>query len=245
LSTWNPIGPTVWSSGSRMPARMLRYAAQADVRLTVLAGHADHGSMSAIPRSVKWRVFLVASCARRADAIPAIWTSRISTGRPARWRPAAISPAAIAADVSKDWMRPSSSSVRSASNARSRSRRRRPGVRRCRPVLTSKTVIDVVQIDSAACASSQLTTAASGSRRISAEITLVSSKITRRNQRGGPGRATRRCLRVSRSPRTSPRSATRAQWARGPDRVRRCAGSREPLPPCCGHGLWLAAAAWP
>jgi len=43
-----------------------------------------------MPRSAKWQVLRVARVALRAAAIPAIWTSRISTDRPICRCPAAI-----------------------------------------------------------------------------------------------------------------------------------------------------------
>lgn len=57
----------------------------------------NHGSTRAIPVPSKWRVLRVASVALRAAAMPAIWTSRISTGRPASRCRAAIAAAASAA----------------------------------------------------------------------------------------------------------------------------------------------------
>ena len=57
-------------------------------------------------------------------------------------------------------------------------------LRRFMPVRISKTVIEVVQIDSAGSLSSQSTTAESGAFRISAESTLVSSKIMSRTAQG-------------------------------------------------------------
>lgn len=61
------------------------------------ADHPDQGSTSTRPNPSKWRVLRVARVALRALTIPAIWTSRISTVRPARRRSAAMWPEACAA----------------------------------------------------------------------------------------------------------------------------------------------------
>ncbi len=102
---------------------------------------------------------------------------------PARCCRAARFPAASAAVVSKESTRPSSFSVISRSNADSSRRRRREGASSSIPARISNTVTAVVQIDSAGWPSSHATTVASGSARMSAERTFVSSAIIRHRSR--------------------------------------------------------------
>src|SRR5580698_3407414 len=74
-------------------------------------------------------------------------------------------------------MRPSRSSTRSLSKADSRAFRRLPLGSSASPSRASKRVMLVIQMDSAAWRSSQSTTGRSGTSRINAESTFVSSTI--------------------------------------------------------------------
>ncbi len=197
------------------------------------------GSTRRTPRSLKCRMLRVATGAFRARAIPAIWASRISTASPARWRRATTSPAASAAATSKARTRWSRSSLRTRSKASSRRRRRREGVKSSKPVRISNTVTDVVQIDSDGWVSSQSTTAVSGSDRMSADSTLVSSRIMV-SLRGPPlvpgGHATRRSRARLRGPGTATRSSTQAEPVRSVSPARRRAGSLGLLLQWSAHG---------
>jgi hypothetical protein len=145
------------------------------------AAHAGaQGSTMEILRSAKCCTFLVASVARRESAIPAIWVSRMSTGRPLFCRAAASDAAAVAAALSKSNTRFSKSSFSSWSNADSRACRRRPDGSNAKPKRVSNNVMLVIQTDSAGCRSSQPITTASGVARINAPSTLVSRIITDR-----------------------------------------------------------------
>src|SRR6266446_281151 len=132
-----------------------------------------------MPRSAKRRVLRVARVALRAAAIPAIWTSRISTDRPTCRCLTAIAAAVTAAVRSNGSTRPSRISSMARSKAAKSRSRRRPGARSARPKRISKIVIVVVQIASGGCASSQRSTAGSTATRIVAESTLVSTTIIR------------------------------------------------------------------
>ena len=141
--------------------------------------HAEtQGSTIEISRSAKCRTFRVANVAWRASAIPAIWVSRMSTGRPLFCRAAASDAASVAAALSKSKTRFSKSSRRSRSNSNSSLCRRRPDGSSARPKRASNNVMLVIQTDLAGWRSSHLTTAASGTERISAPRTLVSRIIT-------------------------------------------------------------------
>ncbi len=197
------------------------------------------GSTRRTPRSLKCRMLRVATGAFRARAIPAICASRTSTALPTRWFRATTSPAATAAATSKERTRWSRSSFRTRSNAASRCRRRRDGVRSSKPVRISNTVTDVVQIDSDGCASSQSTTTVSGSDRMSADSTLVSSRIM---APGGPplapgGHATQRSRVRLRRRGTAMRSSTQAEPVRPVPPARRRAGSLGLLLQWSAHGL--------
>ena len=195
-----------------------------------------------ILRSTKCRTFRVASAACRESAIPAIWVSRISTGRPLFCRTAARDAAAIAAALSKSNTRFSKSSFSRLSNADSRTCRRRPGGNNAKPKCASNNVMLVIQTDSAGCRSSHSITTASGVARINALSTLVSRIITYRTSLiGEPDRA------VLAAPRSAPLLQNVPQfvspaWLRV-DRVplprrARCA---ELLLPCYGRDAWRAA----
>jgi len=147
--------------------------------LTKTNRHAEtQGSTIEISRSAKCRMFRVANVACRASAMPAIWVSRMSTDLPLFCRAAASDAASAAAALSKSKTRFSKSSRRSRSNSDSSFCRRRPEGSSARPKRASNNVMLVIQIDSAGCRSSHLTTAASGTARISAPRTLVSMMIT-------------------------------------------------------------------
>ena len=133
-----------------------------------------------ILRSAKCRMFRIASVARRASTIPAIWVSRISTGRPLSCRAAASDAAAFAAALSKSSTRFSSSSRSRSSNAASRTCRRRPAGSTAKPKRVSNNVMLVIQTESAGWRSSHSRTAASGTVRINAPSTFVSRIITYR-----------------------------------------------------------------
>ena len=135
------------------------------------------GSTIEILRSAKWRTFRVASVARRASTIPAIWVSRISTGRPLFCRAAASDAAAVAAALSKSNTRSSRSSF-SKSNADSSACRRRPDGSKARPETRLEQSDAGIHTDSAGWRSSHATTAGSGPARINAPSTLVSRIIT-------------------------------------------------------------------
>jgi hypothetical protein len=203
--------------------------------------------MRRTPRSLKWRTLPVATVALRASAIPATWASRISTLLPACCLRATSGPAALAAGESKDRTRSSRSSLITLSKAPSRCLRRRDGGRSSKPVRISKSVTEVVQIDSEGWASSQSATTTSGTVRMSADSTFVSSRIMVRE-----GRLLARGDHVARAslvpnPRrgTVTRSSIRAAPARAVLRERLRGGSRAPPPQWSTHALGPCVGALP
>jgi hypothetical protein len=128
--------------------------------------------------SAKCARLRVAKVAWWASTMPAIIVSRRSPGRPRCWRAAINAAACCAASASKDatrWLILS----RSPSKAWTRADRRFPAAMICNPNRTSRTVMEVVQMDVRGCWSSHATTFRSGDCCISAESTLVSRMVTR------------------------------------------------------------------
>ena len=117
--------------------------------------HATQGLAIGTFRPSKCRKFRVASVARRATAMPAICVFRMSIGRPAFCRSAAIDAASVAAALSKSNTRLSRSSFSNRPNAASSVCRRRPPGSSAKPRRVSKSLMLVIQIDSAGWLSSQ------------------------------------------------------------------------------------------
>jgi hypothetical protein len=163
----------------RATCSRLRLQPTSDRRSVGKGNHSLQGFTTGTESSSKCRVLRVARMARRASAMPAIWVSRKSTGRPDRCRSAANAAALCADALSKSRTRPSRSSARTFVKAVSISCRRRPGGNSAMPKWASKTDIAVIQTDWAGCRSSQATTFGSALARISAESTLVSRMVTR------------------------------------------------------------------
>jgi len=134
-------------------------------------------------RSSKCLVLRVARVAREARTIPAIIVSRSSPGRPFFCRTAIRSAACRAARVSNEATRRSIFSGRTRSNSSMSAERLFPAGITCKPNWTSRIVMEVVQTEVRGCPSSHVITLGSGTRRISAESTFVSTTIISRGGR--------------------------------------------------------------
>ena len=76
---------------------------QVSFRFLTHSAYTDHESTSTKPQPSKWRVLRVARLALRALTIPATWTSRTSTVRPARCR-SPIKRGTYSGRAQKRWM---------------------------------------------------------------------------------------------------------------------------------------------